>query len=864
MAIAGGTRLGPYEILTALGAGGMGEVYRARDTRLGRLVAIKFVSADFRSNTNAASRLEREARLASSLNHPGIVTVYDVGVLDDRPFIVMELIDGESLHACLASGPMPVRDAVEIAAQVADALGAAHDARIVRRDLKPQNIMIAAGRRAKIVDFGLSKMEPQSAGPDDLTVVGDGLTANHGVVGTVGYMAPEQVTGRAVDARADQFALGAVLYEMVSGRRAFKRDTAIQTLAAIVDDEPTRLLEICPAAPPLVVTIVERCLAKAPSSRYVSTLALARDLHEALQGIASGTRSAGAVQPSRRPWRWLAGSVALTLVVVTGIVWQRRGVRVDALVAQAEAVREIVVLPFTTVTKDPGDQELSDGLVETLTSSLTQLERFQHTLRVVPASEVRRERVASAKEARQSFSATLAISGSIQSRPASVRLTLNLIDTVELRQIASRTLDLPLGQDVSAQDTVVTAVASLLDLQLEPDARRALTAGGTAAPAAYGFYLKGRGYLQRFDRVENIDRAIDLLARAVQADDRYALAHAALGEAYWRKYELDRQQSWIDRAVASCGLALKIDERLAPVHVTLALIARGRGRYEEAVASAQRAIELEPVSSEGYRELGRAYEALNRPADAEATYQRAIEARRDDWLAVNTLGAFYLARGRYADAEAAFRRVVQITPDNTRGYNNLGVALFSRHRDEEAASVWERSAAIRPTAAVASNLGTYYFDRGRYADSARAFERAVALTATDYRLWRNLGSALYWAPGEREKARAAYEESARLAELARRVNPRQPELLALLADSYSILGRAREAGEAAAEVEHLAPTDSGVLFTLAGAYEQLGQRAKALTWLEKALSAGYSPDRVERSPGLAGLRKDERYVRLTR
>jgi tetratricopeptide (TPR) repeat protein len=296
--------------------------------------------------------------------------------------------------------------------------------------------------------------------------------------------------------------------------------------------------------------------------------------------------------------------------------------------------------------------------------------------------------------------------------------------------------------------------------------------------------------------------------------------------------------------------------------VTLALIARGRGRYEEAVAVAGRAVELDPVNSDGYRELGRAYEALNRASDAEVTYQTAIKARPDDWLAYNALGSYYYARGRHVEAEAAYRRVLDLTPDNTRAYNNLGATLFALRRPEEGAAMWERSVAIRPTYSAVSNLGTYYYDRGRYGDAARSFERAVTLMPNDYRVWRNLGAALYWAPGERQKATAAYEQSINLAEQARKVNARDPDLLAQLADAYSMVKRDREAREAAATIERLNPQEASVLFVLVGVYEQLGERDTALGWLEKAINAGYQRERIERSPSLAELRKDERFVRL--
>jgi len=863
MVLEPGRTIGAYEIIEPLGKGGMGDVYRARDTRLGRLVAIKFLSSHLQGNPAAAARLDREARLASSLNHPGIVTVFDVGRHEDRPYVVMELIEGRSLAAQLGDGRMRLREAIGIAAQIADALAAAHDAGIIHRDLKPQNIMITSEGRAKIVDFGLSKIAQAAADAEELTAHGETITGDHAVLGTAGYMAPEQVLGQAADARADQFALGTILYEMLTRRRAFRRDTTLQTLSSILEDEPPPIADARPDAPPAVVAVVARCLAKRPEGRYASTRDLAHDLRDALELMVLDTRShAHARSAAIRRWGWplVASVVVAAAAVIAAVLWQRPSAPVPAA---AEVFRQIVVLPFANITKDPADQVFADGLVETLTSSLTGIERFQRALRVVPASEVRVARIDSAKEARQALGATLAITGSIQRLASSLRLTLNLVDTVQLVQLGSRTIDFTIGQEAMTQDAVVGAVMALLSLQLEPEAQKALTAGGTTAPGAYASFVQGRGYLQRFDRgVDDINRAIELLSRAVAADPRYALAHTALGEAYWRKYEVDRSSVWIEKAVEHCEKALAIDNRLPAVHVTLAMIARGRGRYEEAVAVAQRAIELDPVSSDGYRELGRAHEALNRQAEAEATYRKAIEARPDDWLVYNTLGAFLLTRGRWSEAESAFKRVIELTPDNTRAHNNLGATYFRMGRPDDAAAMWERSIAIRPTSAAASNLGTSYFERGRYADAARAFERAVALSPNDHRLWRNLGATLYWAPGERPKAKAAYEKAVQRAEEERKVNPRQPALLAALADSYSMLGRRAEALDAAAAVERLGSADSAVLFNIAGAYEQLGERALALLWLKNALAAGHSREAVDRSPSFAALRKDPRYPRL--
>ena len=318
MPLATGQRVGVYEIVGSLGSGGMGEVYQARDTRLDRTVAIKFVSEEFASDRTSAERLVREARLTSRLNHPNIVTVHDVGELDSRPFIVMEFVAGQSLHAALLEGRFKPARAIDIAGQVADGLSAAHAAGVVHRDLKPRNIMLTEDGRAKIVDFGIGKTSSNVPGADDPTLEA-GRTDTLKAAGTPGYMAPEQVAGRLIDFRADQFALGAIVYEMITGRRAFKRETTAQTMAAIIEVDPAPIAEVSPGAPDGLITIIERCLAKDAAQRYASTQDLARDLRD-LRGTSPGSRTSRttvAAKSGRR--RWIVGTAVVAVVVALTI-----------------------------------------------------------------------------------------------------------------------------------------------------------------------------------------------------------------------------------------------------------------------------------------------------------------------------------------------------------------------------------------------------------------------------------------------------------------------------------------------------------------------------------------------------------------
>jgi serine/threonine protein kinase/tetratricopeptide (TPR) repeat protein len=869
-----------YEILQKLGSGGMGEVYRARDQRLGRDVAIKFLPSAFAADAARLARFEQEARAASALNHPNVVTIHEVGRGEDgAPYLVMELVKGRSLRDLMSGGkPLLQKRHLEMAAQAVEGLAKAHAAGIVHRDLKPENIMVTDDGFVKILDFGLAKLtHPASStagsAPDlaqadtlaDLRAVGPATMAG-AVLGTVGYMSPEQAQGRPVDFRSDQFSCGAIFYEMATGRRAFQRADSVRTMAAIIEDEPEAIAGVNPACPMAFRWIVERCLKKEPGDRYASTLDLAKELRTLCERFSETTSSSSGSQlklpalGTRTRWWALAVAVAgVAIALAAGPI--RNRVRRTPIPGE----KHVAVLPFEGSAADADGRALSDGLVDTVASQLTRLESRTGSLWVVPMSEVRAAGVGSVSAARRAFGVTLVVTGNLRKTGDRLRLNASLVDAVSLRQIRSMAPIETAARDLASfQDEVAVGIARMLDLELGAKTRDVLSVGGTRNPSAYDLYLKGRGYLARYENPENLDMAISSFQAAIQRDASFALAYAGLGEAYWRQYDLASRAESADLAQKFCRRALAINDLLAPVHVTLGLVDLGTGRASEALADFKRARALDPRNADARLGLANALTALGRVDEAEATYREAIEERPDYWGGYNDLGRFYYTQSRFKDAEEEFRRVIDLTPDSDRGYSNLGGLYHLMGRDDEALSMLRRSLSIRPTAPAASNIGTIEFYRGRYQEAARAFEDAIQKSGSDYQLWYNLAAAYYWAPGLRPKCKEAYEKTAFFGERARATNPRDAWLLAVLSDSYAHLGQPRLALQLANEALRLSPGDAEVLFRTSCVLEFMGERERALALVEKAVAAGFSADEIGRTPDLEALRKDPRYTKSGR
>ncbi len=862
-----GDLVGNYKILGLAGAGGMGVVYRALDIKLERTVALKFLPENAISSDEEKQRFLREARTASSLDHPNVGIIHGIEEHNNSFFIVMAFYEGENLTRKLYRGPLPIPEAVDFAIQIAEGLAAAHTGAVVHRDIKPSNVIITHRSVAKIVDFGLARLAS-----------GAGSTQSMSTAGTLGYMSPEQTMGKFVDQRTDIWSLGVVLAEMLTGKNPFQREAPTATIFAILNEPPRPMDEL----PVDLLRIIYRALAKDPTLRYQTCREIVTDLQtfrsqlNPAAGSAPSSRLHSSVSardlrrqieqasspvwglPVRSRWnRWLAGAAiaAIMLALVSFLPPVRE--RISGWFTSPED--HIAVLPFENVGNDPSNEAVSDGLVDSLASRLTNLEVGKQSLWVIPTSEVRRRKISDPTAALRELGATVAVQGSLQRDGQTVRLTVNLIDTRNLRQIGSVALEDRAGDFSALEDEAVARVAKLMRINVTPEMLR--TMGGSVNAGAYELYLKALGYTQRYDKQGNLDLAISTLNDALKADPRFALGYAQLGEAYRLKYQLDKNQKWIEEALSNCQKATALDDTLPVVYVTLGQIHQATGKYDLALQEFQRALQLDPNNADAQIGLAKSYESAGRPADAEAAYRKAVALRPESWIGYNKLGIFLDDHQRYPEAIAQFNHAIQLTPDNADLYLNLGsvyIDIGDHQRYPDAEQALRKSIALQPTYAAYANLGYLYIKQKRFAEAADAVEKALQLNDQNYLVWGNLALA-YEGLNNPEKAQQAHDKEIALLEQALQQNPRDASAHAALGLLYA-KKKVRE--KAISHVESalaLSPDDPDVLESVGQAYEDLGDRARALQYLEQSLQKGYSLETMKSFPDLQEVLSDSRF-----
>ena len=851
-----------FEIREKLGEGGMGVVYSAFDRKLNRLVALKFLPPGLVDSKESLERLVQEANAISALSHPNIATIYSLEEQGDERFLVLEHIPGgtlkDKLRTLAQSGRwLTIGQILKYAIGAAEGLAHAHRRGIVHQDIKTSNLMLTGEDTVKITDFGLARIGPSP-----------GASKPGLVAGTVAYMSPEQARGGAIDARSDIFSFGVTLFELATGRLPFEASEDRAMLLQIINRPAPRLREHRVDAPEALSRVVSKSLEKRREDRYQSMDELFGDLLalRRLSEADTATKEVEKVGPPagavRRRWLLAAGLAAALAAVVAPLSLRVRQIFHERFRPPPAAEEKLLaVLPFHNLGQ-PGDDALCAGLMEILTNKLTQLEQFQGAMRVVAASDVLSLHVGSAREARNAFGAALALTGGVQRDGQRLVITINLVDTRSQAQLGAHTIEHSLENLAVLQGLLLESVAELLTFELKPEVRRTLAAGLSAVPAAYRYYVTGRGDLQRYDRMENLDSAIAMFRQAIEQDQNYALAYAGMAESYWRKYERTKDSALLGLARTHGSRAIHLNEKLAPVLVTMGLIQTSGGQYDDAVRSFKRALKLEPLNVDAHRGIALAHEGAGRLTEAEAIYIQEIRMRPDSWASHKDLGMFYFHSGRYSEAEPYFRHVIELTPDNYRAYSNLGATYLKLGRNEDAAAIFRRSLAIEPDAFAYSNLGTVYYFQGRYEDAAAQYEKAIELAPKDFVMRGNLADAYRYIPALANKAPEEFRKATELAQDALATNPKDAKLRANVAGYRSSSGDTAGALRDIQEALRLAPGDGFVLFRAALVYEQAGMRERAWKALEACVKVGYSLEEIRKAPPLADLRKDERYRKL--
>jgi serine/threonine protein kinase/Flp pilus assembly protein TadD len=706
MTLAATTRLGPYEIIARLGAGGMGEVYRARDTRLEREVAIKVLPEAVADDPVALARFQREVKAVAALPHPNILAIYDVGTDGGVTYAVMELLEGETLAGRIKQGPLDVRQGLAVALGVADGLAAAHAKGVVHRDVKPANIFLTADGGVKVLDFGLARIDSKATTPPPgLTETITLETKPGALIGTLAYMSPEQIRGQPADARSDLFAFGCVLYEIVTGRRPFLEATNADTMAAILHEPPTPLSASGRDRPAELDRVILRCLEKDPSRRFQS----ARDLAVALRGV--GRESAQL--DTKHPLRTAPHSAPAAPRAAPG------------------APASVAVLPFVNMSSDRENEYFSDGLAEELIIALTKVEGLHVASRTSAfAFKGKNDDV---RRIGEQLNVRTVLEGSVRKSGQRLRIFAQLVNVADGYHLWSETYNRELEDVFAIQDEIAQHIAKALRVLLTEKDKKALERVPTADVEAYDYYLRGRQFFHQFRR-RGFEFARQMFARAIEQDPGYALAYAGLADChsllytYWETTEANLLQ-----ADASSRKALELAPDLAEARVARGLAVSLRKQFAEAEREFETAIRLDPSLFAARYFYGRTCLAQGKLDQAAELFTQACQLRPDDYQPASHLSSIYAGLGRKAEADAATRRALEVVqkhlelnPEDARALY-LGAVAWCQLGQAARGLDWAaRALALDPEEPVTLyNVACVYALQGKIEPAIECLEKAV-------------------------------------------------------------------------------------------------------------------------------------------
>jgi eukaryotic-like serine/threonine-protein kinase len=853
-----------YEILGIVGAGGMGVVYRSRDIKLQRIVALKFLPTSLNDDPREREYFLSEARMASSLDHPNIGVIHGIEETSDgRAFIVMAFYDGLSLAQKINGAPMNTLEAVEIASQIALGLCEAHAHQIVHRDIKPSNVMLSGTGSIKIVDFGLAR----AVNAETATVTG--------IVGTVKYVSPEQSMGHRIDPRTDIWSLGVVFAEMLTSINPFERKTIPAILVAILHEPPQSL----DGLPVELQRIIYCALSKNPEKRYQHCSEMLVDLQRVHAEMSAASTSNKAIstrrtasrssemrkyieaastsqwgKPKRSRSQWLPWVLSLSgLVLVVCLLAFSSTRHYFSMLHFVSSEKHIAVLPFNDLGAAFDSEALGQGLMDSLAGKLSNLDLGHKSLWVIPTSEVLRLKVTDPAAALKLLNANLVVSGVVRHDGKAVDLSLNLIDTRDLRLIGSVNVEDQGGDLAMLQNEAVSRLAHLMTINVTTTMLH--DTEGAVEPAAYEDYLTALGYMQRYDKAGNLDKAIDVLNASLRADPRFALGYAQLGEAYRLKYQLDHDPHLLEEAEANLEQAARIDSHITAVYVSLGRIHDAQGKRDLALQEFQHALDLDQRNALALRGLARVYQHSGRNSDAEATFKQAIALQPNDWEGYNLLGNFYSDQGRYPESISEYKRAIDLTPDNADVYLNLGGSYVDAGSPQDlslAEGLLKKSIQLSPSYAAYANLGSLYIQQHRHAEAVEATEKALQLNGKDYMVWNNLLVECEWL-NDQAGVETAKKHLVPLLEQTVQLRPQDAVAQSILAVMQAKNKESQQAVDHIQTALALGPGDPSVLQNAADVYEMEGDRKRALGYLEKALQKGLDLNHAKNDPDSQAL-----------
>ncbi|GMR22053.1 MAG: serine/threonine-protein kinase [Acidobacteriota bacterium] len=712
--------LSHYRVLEKLGAGAMGEVYLAKDTKLDRTVALKILPPEFAENPESLERFVREAKAASAIKHANVAHIYEIGEADGIHFIAMEHVEGDTLAASLSGKPLPTRDILDIAVQVADALDEAHGKRITHRDIKPGNLMLTDRGQIKMLDFGLAKMAATSTPESDAPT--EAKTATGMVMGTVQYMSPEQAMGRDVDGRSDIFSLGVVLYELATGRLPFSGASPAETLTRITSSPPEAIARLNYDVPAELERVIRKCLEKDPGARYQSARELLVDLKNLKRDTESGAVATSTPSKGNRRPALAVGALVL-LAAGTGVFW---------FSGDPEQIDSLAVLPFENGSGDPEAEYFSDGVTESIISSLSKLPNvrvisrtssFHYKGLAIEPETVGRE-----------LDVEALVIGRIVQRGDELSISAELVRTRDNGQIWGEQYQRATADIFDIQKEMALEISEALRHQLTSEQEERLTKQYTESPEAYEAYLKGRYHWNQRSE-EGLRQAIVHFQEALEKDPNYALAYSGLADSYSLLgfyYESPRTAS--PQARAAAEQALELDDQLAEAHTSLGWVKLFYDwEFAEAERHFQRALALDPAYATAHQWYAAYLRCMQRNDEDVAQLRLAVELDPLSLIINTGYGWALSVAGRNEEADEQFRKTLELNPSWALGYLRLGHHHELQGSFDKAILAYERAVELSSQGVVGlGHLGHAYAKAGRIDEAQRVLERLDELVETRY------------------------------------------------------------------------------------------------------------------------------------